>query len=179
MSHVVVGQLLKAQGYRMQANAKVIKGNQSPDRNAQFECINATVTAALAAQQPVISVDTKKKELVGAYKHGAQTWEPSCEPVQVRMHDFVDPDLGRANPYGVYDIDADEAWVSVGTDHDTFAFAVRTIRRWWRGSGRQLRAELDHANYPKGLVVSDDDFAAITIERHAFRSDWNYCIRSG
>ena len=132
----------------MQANAKVIKGNQSPDRNAQFECINATVTAALAAQQPVISVDTKKKELVGAYKNGAQTWEPSGEPVQVRMHDFVDPDLGRANPYGVYDIDADEAWVSVGTDHDTFAFAVRTIRRWWCGSGRQVRAELDHANYP-------------------------------
>ena len=81
MSHVVVGQLLKAQGYRMQANAKVIKGNQSPDRNAQFECINATVTAALAAQQPVISVDTKKKELVGAYKNGAQTWESSGEPV--------------------------------------------------------------------------------------------------
>ena len=271
VSHVVVGQLLKAQGYSLQANAKVIEGNQSPDRNAQFEYINATVATALEAHQPVISVDTKKKELVGEYKNAGQEWLPSGEPVQVKVHDFVDPELGRANPYGVYDIGADEAWVGVGTDHDTSAFAVQTIRRWWFSMGRQrypeanqllitadgggsnghrvrlwklelsrlaeetgldirvchfppgtskwnkiehrlfsfitmnwrgrplishevivnliastktrsglhVRAELDNAEYPKGIVVSDVDFATIKIDRNAFHGDWNYCIRPG
>ena len=271
VSHVVVGQLLKGQDYSLQANAKVIEGNQSPDRNAQFEHINATVTKALQSNQPVISVDTKKKALVGAYKNAGQEWLPSGEPMKVNVHDFIDPELGRANPYGVYDIGADEAWVSVGTDHDTSAFAVQTIRRWWFGmgcqrypaakqlvitadgggsnghrvrlwkfelsrlaqetgleiqvchfppgtskwnkiehrlfsfitmnwrgrplishevivnliastktrSGLKVRAELDSANYPKGLVVSDEDFAAINIERNNFHGDWNYRIRSG
>jgi hypothetical protein len=136
ISHVVVGQLLKLQGYSLQANAKVIEGNQSQDRNAQFEHINASVSAALAAGQPVISVDTKKKELVGRFKNGGREWHPQGEPEKVQVHDFVDPELGRANPYGVYDIGADEAWVSVGTDHDTSAFAVQTIRRWWFSMGR-------------------------------------------
>ena len=271
VSHVVVGQLLKGQGYSLQGNAKVIEGNQSPDRNAQFEYINATVTSSLDAHQPVISVDTKKKEMVGAYKNNGKEWEPSGEPVKVKVHDFVDPELGRANPYGVYDIGADEAWVSVGTDHDTSAFAVQTIRRWWFSMGRQrypqakqllitadgggsnghrvrlwklelsrlahetgleiqvchfppgtskwnkiehrlfsfitmnwrgrplvshevivnliastktrsglkVRAELDNATYPKGLAVSDEDFAAIMIDRNEFHGDWNYRIRSG
>jgi len=131
-----VGQLLKAQGYSLQGNAKVIEGNQSPDRNAQFEHINATVEAALAAGQPVISVDTKKKELVGQYKNAGSEWNPEGEPEQVKVHDFVNAELGRASPYGVYDIGADEGWVSVGTDHDTAAFAVQTIRRWWFTMGR-------------------------------------------
>jgi hypothetical protein len=136
ISHVVVGRLLKDQGYSLQANAKVIEGKQSPDRNAQFERINSTVTAALAAGQPVISVDTKKKELVGLFKNGGREWQPEGEPEQVQVHDFVNPELGRANPYGVYDIGADEGWVSVGTDHDTSAFAVQTIRRWWFTMGK-------------------------------------------
>jgi len=150
VSHVVVGQLLKDQDYSLQANAKVLEGNQSPDRNAQFEHINATVAAALEANEPVISVDTKKKELVGAYKNAGQEWLPSGEPVQVKVHDFIDPELGRANPYGVYDIGADDAWVSVGTDHDTAAFAVQTIRRWWFGMGCQ--------RYPqaKQLIITAD-----------------------
>jgi hypothetical protein len=150
VSHVVVGQLLKDQDYSLQANAKVIEGNQSPDRNAQFEHINATVAAALEANQPVISVDTKKKELVGAYKNAGQEWLPSGEPVQVKVHDFIDPELGRANPYGVYDIGADDAWVSVGTDHDTAAFAVQTIRRWWLSMGCK--------RYPqaKRLIITAD-----------------------
>ena len=131
VSHVVVGQLLKTEGFSLQGNAKVIEGNQSPDRDAQFQYINAAVSAALACGQPVISVDTKKKELVGQFKHGGQEWHPVGVPVQVKVHDFVDPELGRANPYGVYDIGADQGWVSVGTDHDTAAFAVQTIRRWW------------------------------------------------
>jgi len=150
ISHVVVGQLLKLQGYSLQANAKVVEGNQSPDRNAQFEHINASVTAALAAGQPVISVDTKKKELVGQYKNGGREWQPEGEPERVQVHDFVDTELGRANPYGVYDIGADEGWVSVGTDHDTSAFAVQTIRRWWFTMGRQ--------RYPKAteLMITAD-----------------------
>lgn len=136
VSHVVVARLLKEQGYSLQANAKVIEGNQSPDRNAQFECINETVTAALAAGQPVISVDTKKKELVGQFKNAGREWKPEGQPEQVNVHDFVNPELGRASPYGVYDIGADEGWVSVGTDHDTSAFAVQTIRRWWFTMGQ-------------------------------------------
>jgi hypothetical protein len=146
ISHVVVGQLLKVQGYSLQANAKVIEGKQSPDRNAQFEHINASVAAALAGAQPVISVDTKKKELVGLYKNGGREWQPEGEPENVQVHDFVDAELGRANPYGVYDIGADEGWVSVGTDHDTSAFAVQTIRRWWFTMGR--------ARYPKATELT-------------------------
>jgi len=150
VSHVVVGKLLKEKGYSLQANVKVLEGNQSPDRNAQFEHINASVAAALKANQPVISVDTKKKELVGVYKNAGQEWLPSGEPVKVKVHDFIDKELGRANPYGVYDIGADEAWVSVGTDHDTSAFAVQTIRRWWLSMGCQ--------RYPqaKQLVITAD-----------------------
>lgn len=271
VSHVVVGKLLKSQNYSLQSNVKVIEVSQSADRNAQFEHINSRVAAALQAGVPVISVDTKRKELVGAYKNAGQQWLPGGEPVQVKVHDFIDKELGRANPYGVYDIGADEAWVSVGTDHDTSAFAVQTIRRWWFSMGKQrypqarqllitaggggnnghrvrlwklelsrlaqetgldiqvhhfppgtskwnkiehrlfsfitmnwrgrplisheiivsliagtktrsglsVRAELDSAQYPKGQAVSDKDFAAIKIERHAFHGDWNYCIHSG
>jgi len=267
----VVGELLKAEGFSLQANAKVIEGNQSPDRNAQFEHINATVSSALARDQPVISVDTKKKELVGAFKNAGKEWRPAGEPEQVKVHDFVDAELGRANPYGVYDIGADQGWVSVGTDHDTAAFAVQTIRRWWftmgqprypeareltitadgggsnghrvrlwklelsrlanetglnirvchfppgtskwnkiehrlfsfitmnwrakplishevivnliagtkTRSGLTVRAELDTNSYPKGIVVSDADLAAVQIDPHDFHGDWNYCIRSG
>ena len=271
VSHVVVGQLLKAQGYSLQGNAKVIEGNQSPDRDAQFQHINATVEAALKANQPVISVDTKKKELVGAFKNAGREWLPSGEPVQVKVHDFIDPELGRANPYGVYDIGADEAWVGVGTDHDTAAFAVQTIRRWWYSMGTQrypdvkqlvitadgggsnghrvrlwklelsrfaretgleilvchfppgtskwnkiehrlfsfitmnwrgrplvshevivsliastktrsgltVHAELDNAEYPKGITVSEEDFSTIKINRNEFHGDWNYSIHPG
>ncbi len=131
VSHVVVGELLKAQGFSLQGNAKVIEGNQSPDRDAQFRYINATVSLALSQGQPVISVDTKKKELVAG-----QEWRPAGEPEQVKVHDFVDAELGRASPYGVYDIGADQGWVSVGTDHDTATFAVQTIRRWWFAMGK-------------------------------------------
>ena len=136
VSHVVVGELLKAQGFSLQGNAKVIEGNQSPDRDAQFQHINATVAQALSEGRPVISVDTKKKELVGAFKNAGQEWRPAGEPEQVKVHDFVDPERGRASPYGVYDIGADQGWVSVGTDHDTASFAVQTIRRWWFTMGK-------------------------------------------
>lgn len=271
ISHVAVARLLKAEGYRLQANAKVTEGRQSPDRDAQFEHINARVAAALDRGQPVISVDTKKKELVGQFKNAGREWRPGRLPEQVLVHDFVDPQLGRASPYGVYDIGSDEGWVSVGTDHDTAAFAVQTIRRWWfsmgcvrypeareltitadgggsngyrvrlwklelsrlaqetgldirvchfppgtskwnriehrlfsfitmnwRGrplvshevivnliaatktkSGLAVRSELDRGSYPKGVAVSNADFASINIEPDDFHGDWNYRIRSG
>jgi hypothetical protein len=271
VSHVVVGKLLKTLGYSLQANAKTLEGSKSPDRDAQFEHINACVGGALGAGEPVISVDTKKKELVGPYKNNGREWEKQGQPVEVKVHDFIDPDLGRANPYGVYDLGADTGWVSVGTDHDTSAFAVETIRRWWfsmgkarypnateltitadgggsngyrvrlwklelqklsdeigmairvchfppgtskwnkiehrlfsfitmnwRGrplvshevivnligstttrSGLKVRAVLDDNLYPKGITVSDDEFAGIRIERDSFHGDWNYRIRPG
>lgn len=136
VSRTVVGELLAAMGYSLQANAKTLEGGAHPDRNAQFEHINREVQARLAGGQPVISVDTKKKELVGAFKNPGGTWRPKGRPEAVNVYDFVDPALGRANPYGVYDLAADEGWVAVGTDHDTAAFAVQTIRRWWQAVGK-------------------------------------------
>ena len=137
VSYPVVGDLLRELGYSLQANRKVLEGADHPDRNAQFEFINEQTTQQLMAGNPVISVDTKKKELVGAYKNNGTTWCPEGKPEQVKVHDFVDKELGRANPYGVYDVGSNTGWVSVGTDHDTASFAVETIRRWWITMGRQ------------------------------------------
>jgi hypothetical protein len=137
VSYVVVGKLLKKLGYSLQANSKTIEGSAHPDRNAQFEHINASAHHALDTEQPVISVDTKKKELVGQYKNQGREWQPQGKPVLTNVHDFIDPELGRANPYGVYDVGADTGWVNVGTDNDTSEFAVETIRRWWFNMGKQ------------------------------------------
>lgn len=137
VSHVVVGELLHRLGYSLQANAKVREGRQHPDRDAQFGHINVAVAAALAAGQPVISVDTKKKELVGDFTNAGREWHPAGAPVQVRTHDFKDPALGKAIPYGVYDLANNEGWVSVGIDHDTAAFAVASIQAWWDHLGSQ------------------------------------------
>lgn len=268
ISHVSVGALLKELGYSLQGNRKTLEGGDHPDRNAQFEYINAKVEAALSAEQPVISVDTKKKELVGQYKNGGKEWRPQGQPEDVKVHDFVDKELGRANPYGVYDLGNNSAWVSVGTDHDTASFAVATIRSWWLAMGKALypgakellitadgggsngsrvrlwklelqrladelsipirishfppgtskwnkiehrlfsfislnwrgkplvshevivnliaatttrrgltvRAELDPTLYPKGVKVSDEEFAAICLTRDEFHGEWNYVI---
>ena len=124
VSHTSVGNLLKEMGYSLQGNQKTLEGSKHPDRNAQFEYINSLTKSAIGAGQPVISVDTKKKELVGHYKNGGKELRPKGKPEQVKVYDFVDKELGRANPYGVYDIADNSAWVSVGTDHDTAAFAV-------------------------------------------------------
>ncbi len=131
-----VAKLLKAEGFSLQANAKTIEGNQHLDRDAQFSYLNEQAAAHLAAGEPVISVDTKKKELVGEFKNGGAEWRPAGHPERVRVHDFKDQDLGKVNPYGVYDVAADAGWVSVGIDHDTAAFAVNTIRTWWDTVGR-------------------------------------------
>jgi hypothetical protein len=135
VSHTHVGKLLVMLGYSLQGNKKTLEGTDHPDRNAQFEHINEQVTNRLANGEPVISVDTKKKELIGCFKNNGKTWCPKGEPTEVKVHDFIE-EGGRANPYGVYDIGADEGWVSVGTDHDTAAFAVQTIRRWWHVVGK-------------------------------------------
>jgi Rhodopirellula transposase DDE domain len=268
ISRTVIGELLKEQGFSLQANCKTREGDSHPDRDAQFGYINELVSTALAGQQPVISVDTKKKELVGDFKNGGREWQPKGQPEQVRVHDFLIKELGRAVPYGVYDLAADHGWVSVGIDHDTAAFAVQTIRRWWQEIGRirypeakklfitadgggsngsrsrlwkrelqhlaneigiditvshfppgtskwnkiehrlfafishnwrakplishrvivnliaatttrtglSVHCELDKNLYPKGIVVSDDDFAAINITRADFHGEWNYTI---
>jgi transposase len=138
VSHQVVADLLHELGYSLQANRKTREGSSHPDRNAQFEHLNGKVKWSLARHYPVISVDTKKKELVGNFRNNGRELRPAGEPEKVLVHDFVDPKLGRATPYGIYDIGRNSGWVSVGMDHDTAEFAVETIRRWWRSMGRQV-----------------------------------------
>jgi len=136
VGHDSVAALLKTLGYSLQGNRKTLEGSSHVDRDAQFQNIAETVQAAITAGQPAISVDTKKKELVGDFKNGGREYRPAGSPEPVRVHDFIDPKLGRAAPYGVYDIADDKGWVSVGIDHDTAAFAVNAIRSWWMAMGR-------------------------------------------
>jgi len=145
-----VGDLLREEGFSLQGNAKTIEGNQHPDRDAQFRYINEQATLHQATGDPVISVDTKKKELVGQYKNTGRQWRPQGEPVAVQTHDFPDRELGKAIPYGIYDLAANTGWVGVGTDHDTAAFAVACLRRWWEAAGR--------AAYPRShrLLITAD-----------------------
>ena len=146
----MVRQLLKKLGYSLQANRKRIEGAQHPDRNAQFEHIDEMVRRQLVTNQPAISVDTKKKELVGEYKNGGRELRAKGNPENVKSHDFVDPKLGRVSPYGVYDIQENEGWVSVGISHDTAEFAVESIRSWWK--------ELGKVRYPNAtsLLITAD-----------------------
>jgi len=269
IGRTLVGELLHKQKFSLQANRKTREGEGHPDRDAQFVHINDSVKAALAAGQPVISVDTKKKELVGDFKNAGQVWRPQGEPEEVRVHDFLIKELGRAVPYGVYDLAANAGWVSVGMSCDTAAFAVQTIRRWWteigstrypeatrlvitadgggsNGSrvrlwkrelqrladelgidiavhhlppgtskwnkvehrlfsfitmnwkarplvsyrvivdlisatttdaGLTVRCELDSADYPKGVVVSDREMDGLNISHDAFHGEWNYTMQ--
>ncbi len=269
VSHTVVGELLKARKFSLQGNRKTREGGNHPDRDAQFGHINTSVKAALAEQQPVISIDTKKKELVGDFKNAGRTWRPQGDPEEVQVYDFLSHAVGRAIPYGIYDLAANPGWVSVGIDHDTAAFAVQTIRRWWQDVGRQrypnakrlvitadgggsngvrvrlwkrelqslanelgisievhhlppgtskwnkiehrlfsfismnwramplvsyrvmidlisatttetglsVCCELDRADYPQGIAVSDEEMLALNIVRHSFHGEWNYTIR--
>ena len=269
VSRTVVGELLKAQKFSLQANRKTNEGGDRPDRDAQFSHINQSVAAALSAQEPVISVDTKKKELIGDFKNAGREWRPQGEPEEVRVHDFLIKELGRAVPYGIYDLAANAGWVSVGMNHDTAAFAVQTIRRWWQDigckrypgakrltitcdgggsngsrvrlwklelqkladelgiditvhhlppgtskwnkiehrlfsfitmnwrakplvsyqviidlisatttkTGLKVVCELDDKLYPKGVVVSDEELAAVNIVRADFHGEWNYTIK--
>ena len=263
-----VSELLAALGYSLQGNRKTREGSEHEDRDAQFVHINAQVAAYQQRAQPVISVDTKKKELVGDFKNRGREWRPKGCPEEVRTHDFMDRELGKVNPYGVYDQTANVGWVSVGTDHDTAEFAVESIRRWWskmgsacypyatdllitadgggsngyrvrlwkvalqalanetdltvrvchfppgtskwnkiehrmfsfislnwRGkplvshevvvnligntrtaTGLSIQAELDTAQYPKGVKVSDEELRKLNLTRDAFHGEWNYSI---
>jgi len=138
ISHEKVAQLLRQMDYSLQGNRKTEEGNDHPDRDEQFEYINEQVRRALAAGRPVISVDTKKKELVGNYENKGQQWRKSKSPQKVNGHDFPGPSVPRAYPYGIYDLARNRGFVNVGTDHDTGAFAVASIRGWWRFEGRRL-----------------------------------------
>jgi hypothetical protein len=133
-----VNRLLHALGYSLQSNRKTIEGVDHPDRDAQFKYINRRVKSFQRQRQPVVSVDTKKKELVGQFRNGGQEWQPKGRPEKVQVHDFPDKDLGKAIPYGVYDQTANTGWVCVGVDHDTAEFAVETLRRWWRKMGSRV-----------------------------------------
>jgi len=150
VSHTKAGQILKENNYRLQGNKKTKEGTNHPDRDAQFQHINEKAKEYLKAGDPVISVDTKKKELVGNYKNPGRTWLPKGTPIEVNMHDFPDQKLGKAVPYGIYDIAQDQGYVNVGIDHDTAEFSVASIRRWWEHLGKE--------RYPrsKRLLITAD-----------------------
>jgi hypothetical protein len=267
-SHRMVAEILHGMDYSLQANQKTLEGSSHPDRDAQFHHISDKIREFQAERQPVISVDTKKKELIGDFKNNGRELRPKGDPEKVRVHDFVIAQLGRASPYGIYDVTQNAGWVSVGMDHDTAAFAAQSIRRWWesmgleeypragkllitadsggsngarvrlwkwelqkladetglaisichlppgtskwnkiehrlfsfisqnwRGkplvshqvivnliaatvtrTGLRVRAEVDPSKYPRGVKVSDNDLAAIRIERDKFHGEWNYTI---
>lgn len=144
VSSTTVGRLLNGLGYRLQAVQKSREGVSHPDRNAQFEYINTTARRFLRNKQPVISVDTKKKELVGDFKNNGREWQPQATPEKVLVHDFPQDAMGKAIPYGVYDMGRNEAWVSVGRDHDTPEFAVASIRQWWKMMGQRAHPNANH-----------------------------------
>ena len=150
VSDFVVRRLLDERGYSLQANVKTAEGGQHPDRDAQFAYLNDQAREHMSTGDPVVSVDTKKKELVGTYRNAGREWHPAGQPEHVKVHDFIDPVLGKANPYGVYDVANNTGWVSVGTDHDTAAFAVHTIATWWRQVGEPM-----HPNASRLLICAD------------------------
>jgi transposase len=150
VSERTVNRLLHDLGYSLQSNRKTIEGRQHPDRDAQFQYINRRAKAFQRQGQPVVSVDTKKKELVGQYRNGGREWRPKGQPEEVKVHDFLDKGSGKVIPYGVYDMAANTGWVSVGVDHDTAEFAVESLRRWWRNMGSRVYPEA------KRLLITAD-----------------------
>jgi transposase len=167
ISHMKVAQLLQDLGYSLQANRKTHEGASNPDRNAQFEHINQQITVFQGRGQPVISVDTKKKELVGEFKNGGREWRPRSQPEKVNVYDFVSNGQGKAIPYGIYDLVENQGWVSVGLDHDTAEFACASIGRWWQMMGR--------ASYPQAtelLVLADGGGSNSSRTRL-----WKYCLQ--
>lgn len=161
----VIADLLRDQGFSLQGNVKTLEGKQNPDRDAQFRYLNEQVKTHQSNGQPVVSVDTKKKELVGEFKNAGQEWHPKGEPVEVDTHDFPSASLGKAVPYGIYDLAANTGWVNVGTDHDTAAFAVESLRRWWNGTGS--------ADYPdaRSLVITADSGGSNSSRARAWKTE--------
>jgi len=160
-----VADLLREEGFSLQGNARTIEGTQHPDRDAQFRYISEQVRAHQGSADPVISVDTKKKENIGEFKNGGREWRPKGQPAAARTHDFPDEQLGKAIPYGVYDLAANAGWVNVGTDHDTAAFAVESIRRWWNAAGR--------AAYPgaRRLLITADAGGSSSYRTRAWKAE--------
>ena len=150
ISHMRVADILHSQGYSLQSNQKVIEGDNNPDRNGQFILINNKTKLFIKYGQPVISVDTKKKELVGNFRNGGREYHLKGNPLKVLVHDFKIKGLGKVNPYGIYDISRNEGWVNVGTDHDTSAFAVESIRQWWNTMGKMA-----YPDASKLLITAD------------------------
>jgi hypothetical protein len=174
VSPTKVGRLLHDMGYSLQATSKTTEGAQSPGRNAQFEHINAEAKRFLKRGQPVVSVDTKKKELVGDFKNAGREWQPKGQPEPVRVHDFIDREVGKAVPYGVYDTARNEAWVSVGVDHDTAEFAVATLLRWWKSMGKKA--------YPSAteLLITADAGGSNSSRSHLWKSELqNFADQTG
>ena len=161
----VIADLLRGQGFSLQSNVKTLEGNQNPDRDAQFRYVNEQVKTHQGDGQPVVSVDTKKKELVGEFKNGGRQWRPKGEPVEVDTHDFPSAALGRAVPYGIYDLAANTGWVNVGTDHDTATFAVESLRRWWNGTGS--------TDYPdaRSLLITADSGGSNSSRTKAWKTE--------
>ena len=178
VSSTSVGRLLNKLGYRLQSVRKRREGASDPDRNAQFEHINATADAYLSQSQPVISVDTKKKELVGDFKNDGQEWQPKGKPEAVLVHDFPQDGLGKAIPYGVYDMARNEAWVNVGKSHDTPQFAVASIRRWWASMGKRAYPQA-HALFITADAGGSNGYRsrAWKYELQKFADETNLCIR--
>jgi len=160
-----VADVLREEGFSLQGNAKTVEGKQNPDRDAQFRYLNEQVKDHQAAGQPVISVDTKKKEIVGEFTNAGREWCPAGQPVPVNTHDFPDKELGKAVPYGIYDLTANTGWVNVGTDHDTATFAVESIRRWWNAAG--------HTTYPNAtrLLITADAGGSNSYRTHAWKTE--------
>lgn len=160
-----VADLLRDEGFSLQSNVKTLEGKQNPDRDAQFRYINDQVKESQQAGEPVVSVDTKKKELIGAYKNTGREWRPAGEPARVSTHDFPSQSVGKAVPYGIYDLAANTGWVNVGTDHDTAAFAVESLRRWWNGTG--------HADYPDAtrLLITADAGGSNSYRTRAWKTE--------
>ena len=159
----LVGRMLHSLGYSLQSNAKVTEGAQRGDRDGQFRCINTVASEHLAAGEPVVSIDCKKKELIGDYANGGAEWEPEGSPTRVGTHDLPDPEVPKAIPYGVYDLGANEGWVNVGDDHDTPAFAVASLARWWENMGRE--------RYPNAtrLMITADAGGSNSYRSRAFK----------
>jgi hypothetical protein len=178
ISSTTVGRLLNQLGYRLKSVRKRLEGASHPDRNAQFEHINATADDFLQRSQPVISVDTKKKELVGNFRNAGREWQPKGRPEEVLVHDFPDDAIAKAIPYGVYDMARNEAWVSIGRDHDTPAFAVASIRQWWKSMGRRA-----YPNAERLFITADAGDSngyrsrAWKLELQRFADDTNLRIR--
>ena len=178
VSSTSVGRLLNGLGYRLQAVQKTREGASHPDRNKQFEYINLTATRYLRRNQPVISVDTKKKELVGDFKNGGREWQPKSTPEKVLVHDFPAAGIGKAVPYGVYDMGRNEAWVSVGRNHDTPEFAVASIRQWWKMIGKRAYPEAEELFVTADAGGSNGYRArAWKVELQKFADDANLRIR--